>query len=1288
MASNISLNAGEVSLVNQIFAKNDPQKFGVITGDLAVSIFSGAKLPSATLGEIWSIADSENQGFLTRNGVAVAVRLIGWAQKGDKVSEALVEKPGPIAVIEGYSGPTPTRSAVSPTPKSPAPPLPPPLTPQDKAKFSRLFNSCGPVNGLLNGDRARDVFVKSKLPMEKLSQIWNLSDTQNRGSLDVTDFTIAMYLIQASMSGALSFVPTTLPPGLYEQASGTDSISAFSTSSVKTHATGGSGSFSPGLSGVFPSRPGGSAVQPQYTGQALQQQFTGQPVQQHFTGQALQHQYTGQPLQPQSTGAGITPAARQRTAPAVPPFPLPQNATGQAPAWDVTPAEKTSADNFFTTLDSRKQGYIEGDIAVPFLLQSKLPEDVLAQVWDLADLNNDGRLTRDGFAVALHLIQGKLAGKEVPATLPPSLVPPSMRTNGAASPFQTQIPKASEPLRDLLWDDSPPASATVPPSQSSSTLQPQQTGSILQSQQTGSILQPQQTGPKLQSQQTGSIFQPQQPQYTGSVFTNSPSFPVQPPPASRPQTQDPFGSAPSHRDLLGDDEDTGAASPPIHDHSAEIGNVQIQLHSTNRSLDTTKSEVSNVEASVDNQAAQLSALQTQLSSAKAAYETETRLLSALRERFSKQTSEIQKAREELIRAESDLSAVRVEKGEVEQHVLRDKEEVRDLQRKMTETGTTIEQFKAEIEKAKKDAKQQKGLLAIAKKQLAAREAERAKVEKELQEAQAEAEEATKEREAVEAELSTELPSALTNGGQTALSADSLSLAVAHPLPVSPGSPSSLVSQTPTPAKSTNPFERINSGSSVRSQSPFLPFSNASVPTPTGGIIAPPDTTTGEVTTDDPFSFDQAFGGEDDHKVAVDNTGTSVDLGGDEQPATPRPLPAGVIIPHHDDISSPTSDHDLFSTPPMTAATISPDGETHSLTPALGVQAAAAQFPPLDAPSAAPVDESHHATDLSAQLQELDVDESDSDSEDEAPLATLVHKAAPTAEPSKEGAAPALNGHGTPPGLEAHASNLSAQATSSPAPAQFPPVLSPPVLPPTSNGSTPFGETPFDPFPAAPAAEPAKVAGVSDFDEALGKIPSSGGGPAADSGFSFDSAFEDNFDFAAASGPSAFPPAPSANGTTNSSMTLSKSTLSRSVDFDSVFAPQTTTTPASPPSLPAAVTVPPNLSLPQESKPFSFDDAFNGSAVPAPPVKQPSGSSASHGISFDDAFGGAPSQTLALDSGFGSTSSRGSAIPQTQSPVSTTFPASSPLRAPTSPRTASRLSTSPPPPRDVTPPPRV
>jgi epidermal growth factor receptor substrate 15 len=92
---------------------------------------------------------------------------------------------------------------------------------------------------------------------------------------------------------------------------------------------------------------------------------------------------------------------------------------------------------------------------------------------DLADLNNDGRLTRDGFAVAFHLIQGKLFGKEIPTTLPASLMPPSMRaaTAPSTSPFQQPLSDSLKALKDLLWEDSPVTSQPQ-----SGILQPQRTG--------------------------------------------------------------------------------------------------------------------------------------------------------------------------------------------------------------------------------------------------------------------------------------------------------------------------------------------------------------------------------------------------------------------------------------------------------------------------------------------------------------------------------------------------------------------------------------------------------------------------------------------------------------------------------------------------------------------------------------------------------------------------------------------------------------------------------------------
>jgi hypothetical protein len=92
MSSHFTPTPAELALVNQIFTQADTQKIGILTGDVAVRLFGGAKLAPTVLGEIWNLADEDNNGFLTRKGVAVAVRLMGWAQKGEKISQALLSK--------------------------------------------------------------------------------------------------------------------------------------------------------------------------------------------------------------------------------------------------------------------------------------------------------------------------------------------------------------------------------------------------------------------------------------------------------------------------------------------------------------------------------------------------------------------------------------------------------------------------------------------------------------------------------------------------------------------------------------------------------------------------------------------------------------------------------------------------------------------------------------------------------------------------------------------------------------------------------------------------------------------------------------------------------------------------------------------------------------------------------------------------------------------------------------------------------------------------------------------
>ncbi|KAI0637253.1 hypothetical protein C8Q77DRAFT_1051385 [Trametes polyzona] len=1281
----------ELALVNQIFAQADTQKLGVVTGDAAVKIFSGSKLPPSVLAEVWNLADEDNNGVLTRKGVGIAVRLLGHAQRGERVSEALVSKPGPIPTIEGLPPlPTPSGSGIPPA-KSPPPGLPP-LTPQDKAKFLKLFLGCHPVNGLLSGDKARDVFVKSKLPVDKLSQIWNLADTKNRGSLDATDFTIAMYLIQASMSGQLQTLPATLPPYIYEQA----------THGVVPQATGDSGHISPSLTGGFPSRP----IQAQYTGQTLssiQPQMTGQ------TFSSIQPQMTG----PMRSTPAAPPLPARSAAPTAssPAFPfLQQQSTGATPQWDVTPQEKANSDRIFDSLDTQKKGYIEGDVAVPFMLQSKLPEDVLAQVWDLSDLNNDGRLTRDGFAVAMHLIQGKLAGKDIPTSLPLSLVPPAMRGSGSAlaGPSQPAVPEA---IKDLLWDDSPPASATAP-THSQSFLQPQSTGTL--------------------SRPTPTLSPPPQ---------QSTPTPVSDPFAG------PFGgfNAPlapaSHKDLLGDDDEPQASSPPLHDQSAEIGNVKNQLSSTNRSLETAKNERATLERQLTEQAALLASLQTQLSSAKAAYDTETRLLSTLKDRYAAQTAEIQKTREELIRAESDLSATKVEKAEVEGALLRDKEEVRDLHKKMSEVGTQIEATKAEVEKLKKDAKQQKGLLAIAKKQLATREAEKAKVDKELEDAKAELQEATKEREDAEAQLSKvdEPRAQLANGHvsppPTAPSPDpSLMFAASQPLPTSPEvSPPASVA-----GKSTNPFERLARSASPRPESPFLPFAASSVlPTPT--TAGPADTQ--EESAEDPFGF-KAFTPEEAQAQAP------------SEPETPKPSasPAPLTIgsPKQQEIVSP-ADTDMFSTPPTTAT-----ANEHVIAPQ-PEEPAASHFPALDdnttdesapTPTAAPHSPQPGAedTDLSHQLKEIEPEESDSDSsddEDNEPLTAVKAKLIEDPTKHANGVASAGNTASafddsfgiSSTAQPAQASTSAGPATTSSGPAESGPAQASGAV----NDFASMFETPAvsrEPPPSAPipaVAESAKpngtafapsAAGVSDFDQALGKLPSLENSATSSqfTNVTFDSAFDDNFDFAAASaaqpttttngasndsgaGAAAFPPPPAATHTASPRQGSS---------FDDVFgtsassapAQATATAPAPTQSIPVFPTPASSNTQPPITQ-FSFEDAFgssNGASSAAAPNLNASTSTRSNGgFSFDNAFGG-EEPSLDLNTSFTSQTSsfqpppgpppgRSGGVGAGPTPFPTSSAASSP-RGSSSTQPSGRRSSSPsaprvssPTPRHASPPPR-
>jgi len=73
-------------------------------------------------------------------------------------------------------------------------------------------------------------------------------------------------------------------------------------------------------------------------------------------------------------------------------------------------------------------GKLTGSQAKHIMLSSKLPTSVLAKIWSLADIDQDGQLDEEEFCLAMYLIDYKVDGNDLPSTLPDHLIPKSKKT--------------------------------------------------------------------------------------------------------------------------------------------------------------------------------------------------------------------------------------------------------------------------------------------------------------------------------------------------------------------------------------------------------------------------------------------------------------------------------------------------------------------------------------------------------------------------------------------------------------------------------------------------------------------------------------------------------------------------------------------------------------------------------------------------------------------------------------------------------------------------------------------
>uniref|UniRef100_A0A8C7M7A7 Intersectin 1 n=1 Tax=Oncorhynchus kisutch TaxID=8019 RepID=A0A8C7M7A7_ONCKI len=147
---------------------------------------------------------------------------------------------------------------------------------------------------------------------------------------------------------------------------------------------------------------------------------------------------------PPMPGVGMSPPLVSSVPPSVPPLangapmtdivspPLHLSAPvpPQPPTdWAVPSSSRLKYRQLFNSHDKMMSGHLTGPQARTILMQSSLPQTSLASIWNLSDIDQDGKLTAEEFILAMHLIDMAMSGLPLPPILPPDFIPPTFRYN-------------------------------------------------------------------------------------------------------------------------------------------------------------------------------------------------------------------------------------------------------------------------------------------------------------------------------------------------------------------------------------------------------------------------------------------------------------------------------------------------------------------------------------------------------------------------------------------------------------------------------------------------------------------------------------------------------------------------------------------------------------------------------------------------------------------------------------------------------------------------------------------
>ncbi|CAL1284677.1 unnamed protein product [Larinioides sclopetarius] len=358
------------ALYEAFYRQVDPAETDRVSAVEAAAFLKRSGLPDSILSKIWDMSDPQGKGFLDKQGFYVALKLIALHQNGKDLTLANMnlDLPPPQMMLRERSESEQTASGRN------SPAVDWNIKASERKKYEEMFYSMGPVAGKLPGDKVKPVMLNSKLPLDVLGKIWDLSDTDQDGFLSKEEFILAMHLIYKALENIP--VPSVLPPELISILKRKHSIT--------------------GMVQVLPD------------------------------------------VLPQGIDNMMTGRIRRSSTPS-------SDIIGRGSTWIVNAVDKAKFDELFHTLDTDKDGFVTGLDVKDTFLKSGLPQTALAHIWNLCDIKQNGKLNSEQFALAMYLVQQKIQGLEVPATLYPEMIPPTLRPKPSADvPQDVPLPVASD----------------------------------------------------------------------------------------------------------------------------------------------------------------------------------------------------------------------------------------------------------------------------------------------------------------------------------------------------------------------------------------------------------------------------------------------------------------------------------------------------------------------------------------------------------------------------------------------------------------------------------------------------------------------------------------------------------------------------------------------------------------------------------------------------------------------------------------------------------------------------